>query len=356
MIGSTIGPYEIRSALGAGGMGEVYRAHDSKLGRDVALKLLPQSVAADPDRVARFRREAQVLASLNHTSIATIHGLEDLGGVPVLVLELVEGPTLADRLVHGPIPADETFAIAGQIAEALDAAHEHGIIHRDLKPANIKLRSDGVVKVLDFGLAKALDDGTGSKGQDPAYGVTASPTITSPAMTRVGVIMGTASYMSPEQARGLSVDRRADIWAWGCVLVEMLSGRRAFEGTDTTEVIAAVIRGEPDWSRLPPDTPATVRRLLHRCLQKDPKRRLADIRDARFALEDLAREPEVGAATVTPLQRRERAAWAAAVLICLAIASVSSIGKGAAARCSASVGPSTSSITRASVGPVSSRP
>jgi serine/threonine protein kinase len=316
MIGTTIGSYEIRAALGEGGMGEVYRARDSKLGRDVALKILPQTFASDPDRVARFRREAQLLASLNHAHIAAIHGLEEVDGVPVLVLELVEGATLADRLVHGPIPADQALAIARQIAEALGAAHEHGIIHRDLKPANIKQRGDGVVKVLDFGLAKALDDG-GSKEQDPPYGVTASPTITSPALTRVGVIMGTASYMSPEQARGRHVDRGADIWAWGCVLFEMLTGRRAFDGADTTEVIAAVVRAEPEWARLPHDTPAAVRRLLRRCLEKDPRRRLADIRDARFTLEDLLADADApGPVAMRP--SRERWLWAAALLICIA--------------------------------------
>jgi serine/threonine protein kinase len=323
MIGTTIGPYEIRAALGAGGMGEVYRARDSKLGRDVALKILPQTFAADPDRIARIRREAQLLASLNHANIAAIHGLEELNGVPVLVLELVEGPTLADRLVNGPIPLDEALAIARQIAEALEAAHEHGIVHRDLKPANIKLRTDGVVKVLDFGLAKAMD---GPAGDGPAkaghYGDrTASPTITSPAMTRIGMIMGTASYMSPEQARGLVVDRGADIWAWGCVLFEMLAGRHAFDGADTTDVIAAVVRGEPEWAHLPPATPAPVRRLLRRCLEKDPRRRLAAIRDARFTLEDLPADSEVQ--TAAPARSsRERWLWAAALLVCIAGAAV----------------------------------
>ena len=318
MIGTTIGSYEIRAALGAGGMGEVYRARDSKLGRDVALKVLPQSLASDPDRVARFRREAQLLASLSHPHIAAIHGLEELDGVPVLVLELVEGPTLADRLVHGAIPMDEAFTVARQIAEALEAAHEHGIVHRDLKPANIKLRADGVVKVLDFGLAKALEPQGGS--QDPPLpngAVTASPTITSPAMTRIGVIMGTASYMSPEQARGLAVDRGADIWAWGCVVYEMVTGRRAFDGADTTEVIAAVVRAEPDWSRLPPDTPAPVRRLLRRCLEKDPRRRMADVRDARFTIEDLAGE-SAAPGVATPRPSWERPLWAAALLVCIA--------------------------------------
>jgi Tol biopolymer transport system component len=316
MIGTTIGSYEIRAALGAGGMGEVYRARDRKLGRDVALKILPPTFASDPDRVARFRREAQLLASLNHAHIAAIHGLEELDGVPVLVLELVEGLTLAERLVQGPIPAGEAFTIARQIAEALEAAHEHGIVHRDLKPANVKVRGDDVVKVLDFGLAKALDvDAERSVRLQPD--LTASPTITSPAMTRVGMIMGTASYMSPEQARGLTVDRSADIWAWGCVLFEMLTGRRAFDGADATEVIAAVVRAEPDWARLPHDTPAPVRRLLHRCLEKDPRRRVADIRDARFTLEDLGTDA-VTPAPAPARRSRERLLWAAALLVCIA--------------------------------------
>ncbi len=310
MIGTTIGPYEIRSALGAGGMGEVYRARDSRLGRDVALKFLPQAFAADPDRVARFHREAQVLASLNHVNIAAIHGLEEIDRVPVLVLELVDGPTLAERLLQSRLTLEEAFAIARQVAEALDAAHEHGIIHRDLKPANIKMRPDGVVKVLDFGLAKAIDVQTQSGPPE----LTANQ-ITSPAMTRLGVILGTASYMSPEQARGLVVGRSADIWAWGCVLFEMLAGRRAFDGTDTAEVIAAVVRGEADWSRLPSDTPPAVRRLLRRCLEKDPKRRLADIRDARFTLEDLERDPPP-AARAAPTH--ERLAWLAALFVCIA--------------------------------------
>jgi serine/threonine protein kinase len=320
LIGTSIGPYQIQAALGAGGMGEVFRARDAKLGRDVALKILPQTFASDPDRVARFRREAQLLAALNHPHIAAIHGLEDLNGVPVLVLELVEGPTLADRLEQGPIPASEAFTIARQIASALEAAHEHGIIHRDLKPANVKLRGDGIVKVLDFGLAKALDAPVQGGSHNPPLrsGGTASPTITSPAMTRIGMVMGTASYMSPEQARGLAVDRGADVWAWGCVLFEMLAGRRAFDGTDTTDVIAAVVRGDAEWSRLPPDTPVAVRRLLRRCLEKDSRQRIADLRDARFTLEDVTTEPAVPSA-VRGTTSRERLIWAAALLLCVAV-------------------------------------
>src|SRR5438105_9564171 len=226
--GTRLGPYEIVSALGAGGMGEVYRARDTKLGRDVALKIIPEAFALDADRRARFQREAQVLASLNHPHIAAIHGFEDSGPTHALVLELVEGETLADRIAQGPIPIDEALPIARQIAEALEAAHEQGIVHRDLKPANIKVRDDGAVKVLDFGLAKARDRGAESSGIDVTVQAMNSPTMGSPAMSRVGVILGTAAYMSPEQARGKAVDKRTDVWAFGAVLYEMLTGKRAF--------------------------------------------------------------------------------------------------------------------------------
>ncbi|MGH9258206.1 MAG: serine/threonine-protein kinase, partial [Vicinamibacterales bacterium] len=234
--GSRLGPYEIQSAIGAGGMGEVYRATDTNLKRAVAIKVLPASVAADRDRLARFQREAEVLASLNHPNIAAIYGLERSDGMTALVMELVEGPTLAERISQGAVPVAEALPIAKQIAEALEAAHEHTIIHRDLKPANIKVRPDGVVKVLDFGLAKALEP-AGSP-----LGASQSPTITSPAMmTGVGVVLGTAAYMSPEQARGKTVDKRGDIWAFGCVLYEMLSGRRAFAGDEVSDVLASVL-------------------------------------------------------------------------------------------------------------------
>src|SRR5262245_42675358 len=233
--GDRLGSYDVIALLGAGGMGEVYRAHDTKLERDVALKVLPTAFALDPDRLARFRREAQVLASLNHPHIASIFGLEESPGGIALVLELVDGLTLADRLVHGPLPLDEAWPIARQIAEALEAAHDHGIIHRDLKPANIKLRADGTVKVLDFGLAKALDPAALTSDASQL------PTLTSPAPTRIGVIMGTAAYMSPEQARGRAVDKRADVWAFGCVLYEMLVGNRPFEGDDVSQTMARVI-------------------------------------------------------------------------------------------------------------------
>src|ERR1700704_2094971 len=222
--GARLGPYEILSAIGAGGMGEVYRARDTKLNRDVALKILPDAFASDPDRLARFTREAQTLAALNHPHIAHIHGLEEAGGVRALVMELVEGEDLAERIARGPMPLDEALPIARQIADALEAAHEQGIIHRDLKPANIKVRPDGTVKVLDFGLAKALE-ATGAMSSSASM----SPTITTPAMTQAGMILGTAAYMAPEQAKGREADKRSDIWAFGCVLYEMLTGKRVFE-------------------------------------------------------------------------------------------------------------------------------
>jgi serine/threonine protein kinase len=229
-VGTRLGPYEITGSLGAGGMGEVYRARDTELGREVAVKVLPTDFHADPDRLARFQREAQVLASLNHPGIAAIHGLERTGGVPALVMELVEGETLADLLVHGSVPLDETVQIAKQIADALEVAHDRGIVHRDLKPANVKVRPDGTVKVLDFGLAKAIE--SEGAGRAPArVSSTMSPTIISPAMTQAGFILGTAAYMAPEQAKGRDIDQRADIWAFGCVVYEMLTGRRAFPAT-----------------------------------------------------------------------------------------------------------------------------
>jgi serine/threonine protein kinase len=282
--GTRLGVYEILAIIGAGGMGEVYRARDTKLNRDVALKILPESFAGDPDRLARFRREAQVLASLNHPHIAHIYGLEDSDGTHALVLELVDGPTLADRVARGPLPIDETLAIARQIAEALEAAHEQGIIHRDLKPANIKVRDDGTVKVLDFGLAKMLE-APSSAGANP--GLTNSPTITTPAMmTGVGMILGTAAYMSPEQAKGRPADKRSDVWAFGCVLYEMFTGRRAFEGEDVADTLAFVLTKEPDWTALPTGTPSAIRKLLGRCLQKDRTRRLTDVGVARLDIDE----------------------------------------------------------------------
>ena len=274
--GTRIGALEIIGTLGAGGMGEVYRARDTRLRRDVALKVLPDMFARDPDRMVRFEREAQVLASLNHPHIAAIYGVADTAAARALVMELVEGPTLAERLARGAIPLEEGLPIARQIAEALETAHERGIIHRDLKPANIKLSADGTVKVLDFGLAKVFSDDPSTS--DPAV----SPTLTE--ATRAGVILGTAAYMSPEQARGKQVDKRADVWAFGCVLYEMLAGKRVFGGDDTSEVLAAVLRQEIDWTMLPAPTSAPVRWLLQRCLERDPKQRLRDVGDARLLL------------------------------------------------------------------------
>jgi hypothetical protein len=284
--GTKLGSYEIVRPLGAGGMGEVYRARDTKLGRDVALKVLPQTFAGDAERRARFKREAQVLASLNHPHIAAIYGFEESGDHPALVMELVEGPTLADRLKSSAIAFDEALVIAKQTAEALEYAHERGVVHRDLKPANIKLSAEGAVKILDFGLAKALDPGmesvVGAQGLAPLQH---SPTL-SIAATQAGVILGTAGYMSPEQAKGKTVDRRADIWAFGCVLYEVLTGKVAFSGETTTDVLAAVVMKEPDLTLLPADTPPGIRNLLRRCLQKDPKQRLRDIGEARIAIEE----------------------------------------------------------------------
>jgi serine/threonine-protein kinase len=278
--GARLGVYEIITPLGQGGMGEVYRATDIRLGRDVAIKVLPDAFAADTDRVARIEREARALAALNHPNVALIFGVEGAGGSWALVLELVEGPTLADRLADGPLPLDEALRIADQIAAALDAAHGQRIIHRDLKPANIKVRDDGTVKVLDFGLAKALDPPSGAGGDD----VLNSPTITSPAETRRGVILGTAAYMSPEQARGKPVDHRADIWAFACVLFEMLTGKPPFGGDGVTDTLGAVLHTEPDWDRLDPSIPARIRMVLQRCLRKDPRQRMHAIADVSLVL------------------------------------------------------------------------
>ena len=280
--GTRIGPYEITASVGAGGMGEVYRAFDTSLDRDVAIKVLPEVLATDPERVARFSREAKTLASLNHANIAHIHGV--LESPFALVMEFVEGEDLAERLARGAIPLDDAIPIAKQIADALECAHEQGIVHRDLKPANVKVRPDGAVKVLDFGLAKALSAPAESlpSGIAPIL----SPTFTSPAMTQLGIILGTAAYMAPEQARGKVVDKRADVWAFGVVLFEMLSGTRLFEGTEVSDTLAFVLTRDPDWNALPADTPLPVRRLLRRCLHKDRKQRLADISDARLELDE----------------------------------------------------------------------
>ncbi len=314
-VGGRFGSYEVVALIGAGAMGEVYQARDGRLGRDVALKVLPSPFALDPDRLARFRREAQVLGALNHPNIATIHGVEEAGGIQALVLELVDGPTLADRLADAPIPLQDAVPIAIQIARALEAAHEKAIVHRDLKPANITVSPSGLVKVLDFGLAK------------PA------PTPTSPALTdsHQGLLLGTASYMSPEQARGLAVDTRADIWAFGCVVFEMLTGRLAFPGATVADTIASILERDPDWSALQPETPAPILHLLRRSLVKDPRDRLRDIGDARIELQALDTAP---AATPTRSAPRRPAssllliAVAAAVLSLAALIGATALGRG----------------------------
>jgi Tol biopolymer transport system component len=292
-------------------MGEVYRARDTRLDRDVAIKVLPDAVASDPERIARFEREAKTLAALNHPNIAQIHGIEESGPVRALVMEFVEGDTLADRIAVGRIPLHDALSIAKQIADALEAAHEHGIVHRDLKPANIKVRDDGTVKVLDFGLAKAMEPIASLGGG--ATGLTNSPTITSPAlMTGVGVLVGTAAYMSPEQAKGRLADKRSDIWAFGCVLYEMLAGTRAFQGDDVSETLAAVLRGEPDWAALPRQLSASTRLLLQRCLIKDRQQRVADLSTVRFVLTEPAPD---GSAAVHASRPRERIAWVTVVAV-----------------------------------------
>jgi eukaryotic-like serine/threonine-protein kinase len=323
--GQRLGAYEIVAPLGAGGMGEVWRAADTRLGRTVALKLLPTAFAADPDRLARFEREARVLASLNHPGIAHLYGFEavrapDGTDAHVLAMELAEGDDLAERLKHGPVPLDETLAIARQIAAALEDAHEKGIVHRDLKPANVKVTREGDVKVLDFGLAKAW---TGDAGAATSGGsaLSESPTLARTG-TEAGLILGTAAYMSPEQARGRAVDKRADVWAFGVVLFELLTGRRLFQGETVTDVLASVVKDPVDWSSLPPATPPAVRSLLERCLERDAKQRLRDIGEARIALEKTASAGEAAAPAAIPLRRRLLAAvpWllVAALLVVVA--------------------------------------
>jgi serine/threonine protein kinase len=298
--GTRFGPYEVADEIGAGGMGVVYQATDTKLKRDVAIKVLPESLATDAERLARFQREAEVLASLNHPNIAQIHGLEDADGTMALVMELVEGPTLADRIEQGAIPADEALGIALQIAEALEAAHGQSIVHRDLKPANIKLRPDGTVKVLDFGIAKALEP-------DNLTTASPSPMLTTPA-TMAGVILGTAAYMSPEQAKGKPIDQRADIWAFGCVLYEMLTGQQPFGGEDVPTTLARVLERETDFDSLPAGISAAIRHTIELCLQKDERKRLHAIGDVQLALEGafetVSKQGSEGVAITQPLWRR----------------------------------------------------
>jgi Tol biopolymer transport system component len=310
VTGGSFGPYTVVGKLGAGGMGEVYRARDARLDRDVAIKILPELFATDPERLARFEREAKTLAALNHPNIAQIHGVEDANGVRALVMELVEGEDLSQRIARGPLSVADALPIAQQIADALEAAHERGIIHRDLKPANIKVRDDGTVKVLDFGLAKAFDPSA------PDAAVVNSPTFTSPAMTRMGMILGTAAYMAPEQAKGRALDKRADIWAFGVVLFEMLTGRRAFEGDDVSTILASVLMRDPDWTALPAGTPTDLRNLLHRCLERDPKLRLRDIGEARVLLgnPDAMSAAAPSAMPASAASTRARAVWVVAAV------------------------------------------
>ena len=309
--GTKVGSYEITGAIGAGGMGEVYRAQDTKLGRDVAIKVLPEAFAHDAERLSRFQREAKMLASLNHPNIATIHGLEQSNGTQYLVMELVSGETLAERVKRdGALPVEEALAICKQIAEALEAAHEKGIIHRDLKPANVKVTPEGKVKVLDFGLAKAFAGDTvdGNPSQSPTLSAVA---------TMQGVLLGTAAYMSPEQARGKAVDKRTDIWAFGCVLYELLTGKQTFAGDDITDILAAVVRAEPDWQALPAAIPMQVRDLLRRCLQKDKTLRLRDAGDARIEIQEALTAPVTAEPVAAQRKNRERVAWAAAGALAL---------------------------------------
>jgi eukaryotic-like serine/threonine-protein kinase len=313
--GTRFGPYEVSGPIGAGGMGEVYRARDTKLNREVALKVLPELFARDPERLARFEREAQLLASLNHPNIAHIHGVEETAGTNAIVLELVEGPTLADRIARGAVPLGEALAIARQIADALEAAHENNVIHRDLKPANIKVREDGTVKVLDFGLAKALSPDAASG----TAGAMNSPTMSARA-TEMGLILGTAAYMSPEQAKGKTADRRADVWAFGVVLFEMLTGRQAFTGETPSEVMASVMKEEPNWAVTPATLPAPIRRLLRRCLEKDPKKRLSSMSDVRLELTETdADAPPSSSLSVPASVRRSMLPVAAATITGIAL-------------------------------------
>jgi len=316
MIGKTLSHYKVIEKIGQGGMGEVYRATDTKLNRDVALKILPEQFASDSQRMGRFQREAEVLASLDHPNIGQIYGIEEAGQTKALVLQLIEGPTLAEKIAQGPIPIEEALKIALQITEGVEAAHEKGVIHRDLKPANIKITPEGQVKILDFGLAKALE------GEMPASDLSQSPTLTQ-AATLAGVILGTAAYMSPEQARGKPVDKRTDIWAFGAVLFEMLTGRRTFEGEDVADTLASVLKSDPQWKALSAETPAVIRRLLERCLMRDEQRRLRDIGEARIAIQEYLADPK--AAMLQPVAEVVQAAprpilpWVLAAVVLTAL-------------------------------------
>ena len=312
--GATLGVFRIVELLGVGGMGEVYRATDTRLHRDVAIKVLPAEYANQPEWLSRFHREARALAALNHPCIAAIYGLEESGGICALAMELAEGTTLAARMARGRLPLESSLGIARQIAEALEYAHEKGIVHRDLKPANVKITPEGAVKVLDFGLAKATQQSVATND------LTGAPTLTT---TSAGAILGTPAYMPPEQAKGEPVDRRADIWAFGVVLFEMLSGRRLYPQASTTETLAAVIRDEPRWEELPSNTPPAIRKLLGRCLEKDAKRRLRDIGEARIAIEDcLAGKADAAGPERAPKRRLSGVAMAAVLVAAIVVAGV----------------------------------
>jgi serine/threonine protein kinase len=336
--GTRLGPYEIIAPLGAGGMGEVYRARDPKLNRDVALKILPESVALDPDRLVRFKREAQVLASLHHPNIGHIYGFEDSGAIHGLVLELIEGPTLAEMIARGPVPLDETIPIARQIADALEAAHEQGIVHRDLKPANVKIARDSLVKLLDFGLAKPMS-------AVPNADLSHSPTQTFEG-TRSGVLLGTAAYMSPEQVRGKPLDKRTDIWSFGCVLTEMLTGQPAFRGESVSDLIAAILAGQPDWTALPDSTPQAVRRLLQRCLEKDPRQRLRDIGDVRLELDHVLADLSSRRSRIAAVAPRVSARWVRAAIAVTSLALIALLAASLWSRRSGSEPPTRSDWTQ----------
>ena len=323
MIGKTIGSYEVESKLGAGGMGEVYKARDPRLNRHVAIKALPDLVANDPERVARFEREAQVLAALSHPHIGAIYGLEvaDAGKSRYLILEFIDGESLAARLQRGAVPFDEAVTYARQMLDALEAAHEKGIVHRDLKPGNVMLTTENQIKILDFGLARVIDS-------DPTASQSNSPTLTF-AATQVGVVLGTAAYMSPEQAKGRVADRRSDVWAFGCVFFEMLTGKRVFDGEDVSETLAAVLRADPDWKALPADVPAGIRSLLKRCLERDRKARVPEIGTVRFLLQDaLTQPPAPEPAPIVAAPKRPL--WKRAVPVALAAMAAGALGVAAA--------------------------
>ncbi len=357
MIGETIGPYQVVAKLGEGGMGEVYRARDSRLNRDVAMKVLPELFSSDPDRLARFTREAQTLAALNHPHIAAIYGIEQSSGVRALVMELVEGDDLSTIIARGPVPLAEALPLARQVADALEAAHEQGIIHRDLKPANIKVRADGTVKVLDFGLAKALDPN--ASGATPGDAMN-SPTLTAAAFahgyggpgTQLGMIIGTAAYMAPEQAKGRAVDKRADIWAFGVVLYEMLAGQRAFKGDDISETLASVLKDTPAVDALPDGMPARLRDLVARCLQKDPRQRQRDIGDVKLELDAIA----AGRSDATPVAPTAQARTRPSLMLVAAIGVVAAaigvaIGWGLTRNPAAAAGATTRFIVDSPPGP-----